>query len=358
VYVAEPVNGRFLQFTTAGSVVATWQGVGRDVARGVGDDLFVIDNYVTRIRRFTAREIDCGPPAPLPNGAPGIAIGVHVTEAGSPGPCLSGVTFDCTQSVTRGGLASPDIGPWYYVYVLAKVDTMLEVGGLQCGVMYQGGSPSGLQDQVGLDVYSWTSCADFQFADPAWPAPGTGNLIAWDPDSRCQRTQSAIAGFFYVGAYTPDALSITAHPATGVATLVDCHFQHRPVHPQRLGWAPFSPGVDESGCNPCRSIRCAPPTSGVPGVQALSSGPPVPNPFRSSVSFRYTLPAPATVEAAIFDIQGRRIRALPAVRQPVGEHEFRWDGRDDAGHDAASGAYFARVVAGSRVLEKRLLRIP
>jgi hypothetical protein len=70
-----------------------------------------------------------------------------------------------------------------------------------------------------------------------------------------------------------------------------------------------------------------------------------PNPFRDATEVRYAVPEPAPVRVEVYDVRGRRVRAL--VDRPVSAGEFRaaWDGRDDAGRRASPGIYFIRLSA-------------
>ena len=80
-----------------------------------------------------------------------------------------------------------------------------------------------------------------------------------------------------------------------------------------------------------------------------------PNPFHAATTIAYTLDHAASVDLAVYDVQGRRVRTLTSgLRQP-GQHTLRWDGHDDDGARAAGGVYFVRllvegVVAASRQL--------
>ena len=51
----------------------------------------------------------------------------------------------------------------------------------------------------------------------------------------------------------------------------------------------------------------------------------------------------------MYDVQGRRIRRLLSRELPAGHYTVRWDGRLDAGVQAASGVYFSRLRIGSKM---------
>jgi len=55
-------------------------------------------------------------------------------------------------------------------------------------------------------------------------------------------------------------------------------------------------------------------------------------------------------EVALYDLQGRKVRSLASGRYPVGVQTITWNGRDDAGQVAASGAYFLRLSDGGRTV--------
>jgi hypothetical protein len=74
-------------------------------------------------------------------------------------------------------------------------------------------------------------------------------------------------------------------------------------------------------------------------VSALSGFRAVPNPTSGNVRLLLDHPSRRPLTIEIVDLQGRRIRSL---RLPAGAREVVWDGRDEAGRDAASGIYFAR----------------
>ena len=74
-----------------------------------------------------------------------------------------------------------------------------------------------------------------------------------------------------------------------------------------------------------------------------------PNPFGRATTISYTLNQPADVTLSVYDIAGHKVRLLESGHRTAGEHEVRWDGRNEAGHDVASGTYFLKMEAGDKV---------
>jgi len=73
-----------------------------------------------------------------------------------------------------------------------------------------------------------------------------------------------------------------------------------------------------------------------------------PNPFNPSTTIVYYLPdvgyQPAEVEIVIYNLLGQKVRTLVKDRKYPGEHRASWDGKDDEGHDLASGIYFYKLT--------------
>ncbi len=80
-----------------------------------------------------------------------------------------------------------------------------------------------------------------------------------------------------------------------------------------------------------------------------------PNPFSGGTRIGFRLPAPGRVELRVFDPAGRVIRTLLSQSLPAGAHQCAWDGRDQAGQPVGTGVYFARLAAGNRTLERKLV---
>jgi hypothetical protein len=81
-----------------------------------------------------------------------------------------------------------------------------------------------------------------------------------------------------------------------------------------------------------------------------------PNPSRGSSEIRFLVPSTCTVDVALFDLAGRKVRSLVAgERSTPGDHRIRWDGRDASGAPAQSGVYFVQVRAGRDVGVRKLI---
>jgi hypothetical protein len=95
------------------------------------------------------------------------------------------------------------------------------------------------------------------------------------------------------------------------------------------------------------------PGSGLPRGTRLMS--PWPNPFNPSTSIPFELADGGHVALEIFDVSGRLVRTVCCGTYPAGVHTALWDGRDNAGREAASGVYFCRLTAGLYAATSRLV---
>jgi len=81
-----------------------------------------------------------------------------------------------------------------------------------------------------------------------------------------------------------------------------------------------------------------------------------PNPMTTSTTFSFALPADAvSVDLAVFDVAGRRVRQLVNGAVPAGSHDVSWDGRSDAGSRAAAGVYFVKLETSSGASTRKVL---
>lgn len=70
-----------------------------------------------------------------------------------------------------------------------------------------------------------------------------------------------------------------------------------------------------------------------------------PNPFYPRTTLRYSLPEPARVMLAIYDVSGRCVEQLINESQSAGEHRTQWSGTSRSGAVVAPGVYFCRLQA-------------
>ena len=128
----------------------------------------------------------------------------------------------------------------------------------------------------------------------------------------------------------PDSQSLVRTRPNG-GTLVP----HKTASPTE---APFSPGHAPN--SPPKSAAKIPVTVSATSLQVW------PNPFNATAHLRFHLNRDSFVHMAIYNVQGQRIRTLVDAPLHPGAHQMRWDGRNQRGHAAATGPYFARFRIG------------
>jgi len=82
-----------------------------------------------------------------------------------------------------------------------------------------------------------------------------------------------------------------------------------------------------------------------------------PNPFNPATTVKFTMPSSGIVNLAIYDVNGRLVRALVDGWVEAGMHNVVWDGRDAAGRQAASGVYLYRLTSGYGTVVRRMVLI-
>ncbi len=80
-----------------------------------------------------------------------------------------------------------------------------------------------------------------------------------------------------------------------------------------------------------------------------------PSPFSEKTTVRYSLPHEGEVSLDVFDLFGRKVRALRAARDQAGTRTLTWDGRSASGHPVSAGAYFIRLHSGQQALDLPVL---
>ena len=124
----------------------------------------------------------------------------------------------------------------------------------------------------------------------------------------------------------PDDQSIVRTPPDG-----DEFGPHKTASPTQ---APFSPG--RATDTPPESVSAIAKMASATSLQVW------PNPFNTTTHLRFLVNQAAAVHVAIYNIQGQRVCTLVDAPLHAGVHQMRWDGRDERGHLAATGPYFAR----------------
>jgi hypothetical protein len=98
------------------------------------------------------------------------------------------------------------------------------------------------------------------------------------------------------------------------------------------------------------------PSEDIPESFALLGN--YPNPFNPSTTIDYSVPVAGHVQLVIYNALGQRVRVLIDRWEASGNHRILWDGRDEEGHQMASGTYFSRLTLsdGSRTGKMLLIR--
>ena len=68
-----------------------------------------------------------------------------------------------------------------------------------------------------------------------------------------------------------------------------------------------------------------------------------PNPFNALTTIKFELPADGNVKLSIYNTSGKTVAVIARGETIKGVHTFTWRGKDDGGHDCASGIYFYRL---------------
>ena len=80
-----------------------------------------------------------------------------------------------------------------------------------------------------------------------------------------------------------------------------------------------------------------------------------PNPFNAGVTIPFELAYQVRATLLVYDVLGRNIATLVDRELSGGSHSVVWDGLDQWGQAAASGAYFYRLRADDFTAQGRIL---
>ncbi|MFB3105758.1 MAG: FlgD immunoglobulin-like domain containing protein, partial [Pseudomonadales bacterium] len=79
--------------------------------------------------------------------------------------------------------------------------------------------------------------------------------------------------------------------------------------------------------------------------------------FNPETVIRYGLHQQSTVELAVYNVLGQRVRTLVEAEQKSGRYEVVWDGLDEAGRSVASGVYVYQLRAGGFLASRTMLLV-
>jgi len=94
---------------------------------------------------------------------------------------------------------------------------------------------------------------------------------------------------------------------------------------------------------------------GTPVAFSMVLGDNYPNPFAAGTTVDLALPREADVSVEVFDVTGRRVRAINLGRVAAGATRLAFDGRDDQARVLPSGVYFCRVRAANEAITRKML---
>jgi hypothetical protein len=80
-----------------------------------------------------------------------------------------------------------------------------------------------------------------------------------------------------------------------------------------------------------------------------------PNPFNLSTEIAFQVPVESKVNLKIYNTRGRLVRSLVDGILNKGLYNIRWDGKDEAGNEVASGIYFYKLAAGEFTSVKKMV---
>ena len=80
-----------------------------------------------------------------------------------------------------------------------------------------------------------------------------------------------------------------------------------------------------------------------------------PNPFNPATSIEFSIDAPSHAVVKVYDLSGALVKTLANETMGAGTHCVRWNGRNDAGENVASGVYLYRLQAGAQAATRKMI---
>jgi len=73
-----------------------------------------------------------------------------------------------------------------------------------------------------------------------------------------------------------------------------------------------------------------------------------PNPFNQTTEISFNIKEKGNVRVDVYNAAGQKVRTLVDENKAPDTYNVTWDGKDDSGHDAATGVYFYKLKHGGR----------
>ena len=80
-----------------------------------------------------------------------------------------------------------------------------------------------------------------------------------------------------------------------------------------------------------------------------------PNPFNVSTTINYNLQDQGEVKITIYDLYGKQICTLLNELVPKGNHNIKWNGKDNFNNSVKNGTYFCELRFGNRTEIKKMV---
>ncbi len=113
--------------------------------------------------------------------------------------------------------------------------------------------------------------------------------------------------------------------------------------PLRIGFDTEGIYFDDIGVYYIYTISGVETVSGVPVASRPRISRAYPNPFNPSTTIEFSVPKSGPVRVGVFDIHGKHVATLVNETMASGVYRVRWNGKNSAGADAASGVYYAQI---------------
>jgi len=109
----------------------------------------------------------------------------------------------------------------------------------------------------------------------------------------------------------------------------------------------------EPGTPVVTDVRPQSSNGAIPSRFALAQN--FPNPFNPATLIQFDIAEATHVSLTVYDILGRRVRALVSEDKPAGSYKVQWDGLDNSGQPVANGIYIYQLQASDFVAHKKMV---